>query len=103
MSTSTSFENEIARWLKEHASMFACFEQAYLFGSVLDPAAFHNDIDLLLIYKQDSRELQRQLERIEEEVERASGLTADITALSEEEGREAWLLSRIGHRCFKLK
>lgn len=83
--------------------MFERFEQVYLFGSVLDSAAFPNDIDLLFVYKRYTQELGQELEQFTQEVKIIWGLPTDLTLLSVEEERETAFLKRIQRRCLKLK
>lgn len=81
-------KNSILELLKEHISIFDPFKHVYLFGSVIDPNIAHNDIDILIIYVKYSDEIENTLQVISNELEKASGLPIDLTALSIEEERD---------------
>jgi predicted nucleotidyltransferase len=96
-------KNSILELLKEHISIFDPFKHVYLFGSVIDPNIAHNDIDILIIYVKYSDEIENTLQVISNELEKASGLPIDLTALSIEEERDIAFLERIKPHYIKIK
>ena len=103
MNTSIVSNKDIPELIREHMALFDPFEYVYLFGSVLDPSATFNDIDILAIYKEYSSKISDDLRVIVDELEKACGWAVDLTALSIEEEKETAFLERIKHRYLKLK
>lgn len=93
----------ISELIKEFIPLFNSFEQIYLFGSILKPCVQSNDIDILIIYKKYSKKLGDDLKLFSEEIEKASGMMVDLTALSIEEEREVSFLERIKSNILRLK
>ena len=79
------------------------FKHVYLFGSILDEEAQHNDIDILVVYKTYSKEVENAIHSIKNVLERESGIMIDLTALSIEEETETAFLKRIEPRYLQLK
>lgn len=96
-------KNSILGIIKEHIALFDPFIYVYLFGSVIDTNIAHNDIDILIIYAKYSDEIGNTLQVILDELEKASGLLIDLTALSIEEERDIAFLERIKHHYIKIK
>lgn len=89
--------------IKGQIALFDSFESVYLFGSVLDPKAIANDIDILAIYKEYSDKIGSDVKTIPDELEKVSGWPIDLTALSVEEEKDIAFLERIKHRYLRLK
>ena len=96
-------KNSILELIKEHVALFNPFKYVYLFGSVIDPSIAHNDIDILIIYAKYSDEIENTLQVISDELEKASGLLVDLTALSIEEERDIAFLEKIKPHYIKIK
>ena len=96
-------KNSILGLIKEHVALFDPFKYVYLFGSVIDPNIAHNDIDILIIYAKYSDEIENTLQAISDELEKASGLLVDLTALSIEEERDIAFLERIKPHYIRIK
>lgn len=96
-------KNSILGLIKEHVALFDPFKHVYLFGSVIDPNISHNDVDILIIYAKYSDEIENTLQVISTELEKASGLLVDLTALSIEEERDIAFLERIKPHYIKIK
>lgn len=96
-------KNSILGLIKEHVALFDPFKYVYLFGSVIDPNIAHNDIDILIIYAKYSDEIENTLQVISDELEKASGLLVDLTALSIEEERDIAFLERIKPHYLRIK
>lgn len=96
-------KNSILGLIKEHVALFDPFKYVYLFGSVIDPNIAHNDIDILIIYAKYSDEIENTLQVISDELEKASGLLVDLTALSIEEERDIAFLERIKPHYIRIK
>lgn len=94
---------DILELIKESVSLFNSFEQVYLFGSILKPRVQSNDIDILVIYKEYSKELGNNLRVFSEKIEKAIGMIVDLTALSYEEEKEVAFLERIKTNFLRLK
>ncbi|QAT43641.1 hypothetical protein [Aminipila luticellarii] len=69
----------------------------------LHPSIAHNDIDILIIYGKYSDEIENTLQVISDELEKASGLLVDLTALSIEEERDIAFLEKIKPHYIKIK
>lgn len=93
----------IIKVLKESIALFKSFEHVYLFGSVLDFDEIHNDIDILLIYKEYSNIITSDLQQISAVLEKATGMLIDITSLSVEEEKDTAFLEKIKLRYLKIK
>ena len=103
MSTLKELNKNISKLIKEHMDLFHSFDHVYLFGSALDPSAPPNDIDILIIYTKYSEMLSNDLKLISDELEKASGIQVDLTALSIEEEKDTAFLERIKLHCLRLK
>lgn len=103
MSILMESSESIIKVVKENISLFKSFEHVYLFGSVLDFDAIHNDIDLLIIYKEYSNIINSDLQLISAVLEKATGMLIDITSLSIEEEKDTAFLDRIKPRYLKIK
>lgn len=102
MNTSIISSKKILNLIRDHIDLFDPFEHLYLFGSSLSSETI-NDIDLLVIYKEYSSEINNALTLIVDTLEKASGLPIDLTALSIEEEKDVNFLSKITPRYLKLK
>lgn len=93
----------IATQIREHIELFDSFEQVYLFGSALNFSTTYNDIDILIIYKEYSSEIGKQLKVIAEELGKACGSFIDLTALSVEEEKDIEFLKKLKSHYLQLK
>ena len=94
----------IIKVIKENIALFKSFEHVYLFGSVLDFDAIHNDIDILIIiYKEYSNIITSDLQLISAVLEKATGMLVDITSLSVEEEKDTAFLEKLKQRYLKIK
>ncbi len=93
----------ISDLIKKFIPLLDSYEHIYLFGSILKPCVQSNDIDILVIYKKYSKKLDNDLRLFSEEIEKASGMMVDLTALSTEEEKEFKFLERIKSNFLKLK
>jgi predicted nucleotidyltransferase len=75
----SNIENIISR----HLDVFHFFNEVYLFGSSLDVSKYSNDIDLLLIYKKYSKQIETERKIISSYLEKLFKTNLDITILSE--------------------
>lgn len=89
--------------MKEHTALFGLFNHVYLFGSILDSCICQNDVDILIIYEKYSKEIEIDLKKIQNELEKVIDLPVDLTALSNEEEQETAFLERIESRYLKIK
>lgn len=87
--------NDVSDYIKRNISLFDCFEQVYLFGSILKSNKTPNDIDILLIYSEYSNPILNKLKFICSALENVFGLPVDLTVLSAAEERETKFLKRI--------
>ena len=103
MNTSKQLSNGIPELIIEYISLFDSFKHVYLFGSSLDSMILHNDIDIILLYPEYSNKIGDDLRLISDELEKASGMVVDLTALSIEEEKDTAFLNRIKPHYLKLK
>lgn len=89
--------------IESSLELFECFEHVYLFGSVLALDDGYNDIDILLIYKKYSAEIEQQWKKIERELRKECGTTIDLTVLSLEEEKNVMFLKRLKSNFLKVK
>lgn len=95
--------NNIIIKVKENIAPFRSFKQVFLFGSALKLNNTFNDIDILIIYHQYSKELNEDLILFSRRLENSTGRLVDITALSSEEMKEIDFLDKINSNYLKLK
>jgi len=88
-------KNSILELIQKHVALFEQFEHVYLFGSGAIPNIVHNDIDILIVYAKYSDNTKNTLRIIKDELEKASGLPIDLTALSIQEERNVAFLEKI--------
>lgn len=103
MHTSINSENDVVKMIEKHLSLFDSFERVYLFGSSLKSTIDNNDIDILVIYSEYSKQISSDLRIIAGKLGRESGRFIDLTVLSEEEEKETGFVERIQPYCLKLK
>lgn len=103
MHTSINSENDVVKMIEKNLSLFDSFEQVYLFGSSLRSTIDNNDIDILVIYSEYSKQISSDLRIIAKKLGRESGRFIDLTALSEEEEKETGFVERIKPYYLKLK
>ena len=100
---SCRLNNDVIERVRKHILPFDSFKQVFLFGSALESNKINNDIDILIIYAEYSREFGNDLILFSNELEKESGMFIDITSLSVEEEKEIKFLDRIKHHCLKLR
>ncbi len=103
MNILTTLSNDIQELIRVHMPLFSSFKHVYLFGSVLNSGAPHNDIDILVIYTKYSRTIGNDLRLISDKLEKACGLPIDLTVLSVEEEKDTAFLEKIKPYYLKLK
>ena len=103
MDTLTNLDRDIPKLVSEHIDLFDSFENVYLFGSILKPEMVHNDVDILAIYLNYSNRINNDILMILDELEKASGLPADLTVLSVEEEKDTTFLEKIKPYYLKIK
>ena len=89
--------------LEESVDLFKYFEHVYLFGSVLELNNRYNDVDILLIYRKYSTEIERELKKINNKLEKECESAIDLTVLDCEEEKEAQFLKRLKTKYLKIK
>lgn len=89
--------------IRNYIEFFDCFEHVYLFGSVLNSSMIYNDIDILIIYREYSSELVKQLKVIVHQLEQEFETFIDLTVLSVEEEREISFLKKLKSDYLQLK
>lgn len=89
--------------MREHIYLFESFEDVYVFGSILDPDVFSNDIDLLVIYQEFTRDINSDVTRIQSELQEMCGKPIDLTALSVTELKDTAFLKKIEPCYLKIK
>ena len=103
MDTLTNLDKDIPKLINERIALFDSFENVSLFGSVLKGEMFHNDIDILAIYKKYSNKINNDILTILDELEKASGLPIDLTVLSVEEEKDTTFLEKIKPYYLRVK
>jgi predicted nucleotidyltransferase len=98
-----SSSDNILKLVRKHIELFVSFEYVYLFGSVLKLENHYKDIDILAIYIKYSERIGKDILKISDEIEKASGLPVDLTVLSVEEERETDFLEKIKPYCLRIK
>ena len=89
--------------LEESVDLFKCFEHVYLFESVLELNNRYNDVDILLIYREYSTEIEQELKKINNELEKECKAAIDLTVLNCEEEKEIQFLKRLKTNYLKIK
>lgn len=93
----------VSEFVKHHIVLFDCFEQVYLFGSILNTNNIAYDIDILLIYSEFSNTILDTSNIIRSALEKKTEMPIDLTILSIREEKDADFLQRIQPLCLKLK
>lgn len=89
--------------INENISMFQSFDKVYIFGSVLIPDKYSNDIDLLLLYRDYSDDIKENIIVITEYLEIQTSYIIDITALSFNEEKEVNFIEKLNNRYLCIK
>jgi len=95
--------NKVMDVIKYNFFLLNTFEDAYLFGSTLKGIEKINDIDILLIYKDFSEDIVTKTCAIRDLLEHVTGISADITTLSEHELAETRFLQELNGVYLKIK
>lgn len=95
VSLELNMDNNIIKILTENIQVFDCFEEIYLFGSILNESVIPQDVDLLLVYSKYSNKIIEASKRICSVIEENLCLPVDLTILSLEELKNTWFLKRI--------
>lgn len=103
LTNSNRLNNDIIEKVRQLITPFVSFKHVYLFGSILNPDAIINDIDVLVIYAEYSSKIGNDIILFSDELGKESGMLIDITSLSVEEEKETKFLERIKPHCLKLK
>jgi len=94
---------DIEKLILGHTNIFYFFSEVYLFGSSLNNSQYSNDIDLLLVYKSYSQQIESERKIITSILENLFEKDIDITILSEEELKETKFLERLYSPYKKIK
>ena len=96
--------DRIISLLNHNLSLFDDFENVYLFGSVLKKTnKLPEDIDILLVYIEQSETLLSALETIRSTLRECSGMKIDLTVLSYAEEQGTCFLNRLNSSYIKVK
>lgn len=95
--------NKIIYLISRHINIFELFTEVYIFGSVVKNSEFPNDIDLLLVYEEYTKEIENEKNIIDEFLATLFKLEIDITLLSEKELMQTNFLEKISFNYQKLK
>ncbi|AOO64227.1 nucleotidyltransferase domain-containing protein [Sulfurospirillum halorespirans] len=87
--------NRIIYLISKHIDIFELFTEVYIFGSVVKNNKFPNDIDLLLVYRIYSEEIEGKKNMIEQFLKNLFELEIDITILSEKELEQTKFLEKL--------
>lgn len=99
----SKLNNNIIIQVEKNITPFSSFKHVFLFGSALKLNNTFNDIDILIIYHQYSKELHDDLILFSRRIENSTGQLVDITALSSEELKEINFLDKLNYNYLKLK
>lgn len=94
---------DIVELLRKNIALFEGLDEVYLFGSVLKGHKEPNDVDLLLIYTQNSNGVIEKTGAISTVLEKLIGIPVDLTVLSAEEEKDTQFIKRIYSHSLKLK
>lgn len=94
---------DVEKSILGHTNIFHFFDEVYLFGSSLNYSQYSNDIDLLLVYKSYSKQIESERKIITSTLEKLFEKYIDIIILSEEELKETKFLERLHSPYKKLK
>ena len=83
--------------------LFSSYINIYLFGSILNAKKSSNDIDILLIYTEFSKNTMNDLNVISSMFAKLSKLPVDLTVLSVAELRDTDFLKRLNSKYLKLR
>ena len=92
----------VVKLIYGYRNMFHVFSKVYIFGSSLNDES-PNDIDLLLIYKSYSKNIQNEKNMISLFFEKEFLLPIDITILSEKELQETKFLKKLNFSYRRIK
>lgn len=95
--------NKAIEVINKHISLFECFENVYIFGSILQRDKISNDIDLLLVYLDYSNNLLKRINTIYTVLEEEIGIYVDLTVLSLEEVKDTKFFEKIGYSYIAIK
>lgn len=87
----------LQQFVADNYNLFALFEEVYLFGSVLSGKSIPNDIDMLLVYFDDTEKFLPYLQEIRKQVNEKFKYQLDLTVLSRKEFEETQFLEKIRH------
>lgn len=89
--------------IQQYLKQFDYFDSIYLFGSILDITKAPNDIDILLIYSEHSKNIVCDVKSIRYVLSNISGLPIDLTVLGIEEERQIQFISRLNLKYLRLR
>ncbi|MDD4505369.1 MAG: nucleotidyltransferase domain-containing protein [Sulfurospirillaceae bacterium] len=95
--------NKIIYLISTHINIFELFTEVYIFGSVVKNSKFPNDIDLLLVYRSYSEEIEGKKNMIDQFLKSLLQLEIDITVLSEKELEQTNFLEKLDSVYERLK
>ena len=94
---------EALNLIKNNIDLFCFFDKSYIFGSILKPDKYSEDIDVLLLYSTFSYDIQKSVNEIIEFIEQKTFYPADITALSFEEEIEMGFIDKLDKKYICIK
>lgn len=102
LSTRSYIIDSITEFMVSNGELFEPYADVYLFGSLLDCGKEPNDIDMLLVYTENSNAAVENMNIISGSLSRICGLSVDLTVLSAAEEKNTQFLKRLG-RYSRLK
>lgn len=95
--------NHILKLCEQNNKMFDCFDDIYVFGSILNCECAPNDLDVLLVYSVFQNVIISKLEQIRFLFRDEMGLIVDLVVLSKEELKEVNFLERLNLKYVKVR
>ena len=95
-------KDTVTQFIYNNISWFYCFDEVYIFGSVLKDNPIYNDVDLLLVYTTYNEEMLCVLDEITSLMEENFQIPFDLTVLSKKELESTNILQMIG-KYIKIK
>ncbi len=95
--------SKVQNTILQHLNIFHFFNEVYLFGSSLNNSKYANDIDLLLVYKKYSEQIEHEKKTINSKLENLFRTNIDMTILSEQELEQTKFLERLNYPYKRLK
>ncbi len=94
--------DDLINVIKANCKDYPSILELYLFGSYNLNVSFPNDVDILVVYMNDARDIRNELDKLEGLIYLVTGLNADITPLSKNEMTELKFLNRLNNNYLKI-